>query len=109
MITEIHLLGAVAVVGLIAVAFFAGCLCGERRRERDFGVVVIDHWAEHTPRPKVSVGVTSKRGSQSVYTYEATEQGEACATLYGRGLAEILGVRLIDQREAPCVAPTEAP
>lgn len=95
MITVAIVVGAVA---LLAVAFFAGCMYADRCRERDLGVVVIDRWAQATQRPKVSVGVNSRRGSQSVYTYDATEQGEACASLYGKGLADILGVRLIDRR-----------
>jgi hypothetical protein len=109
MIAEIHVLGVLVVVALLAVAFFVGCMYADRRRDRELGVVTIERWGQATPRPKVSVSAQGRRGSQGVYTYDATEQGEACATLYGRGLAEILGVRLIDTREAPCDAPTEAP
>jgi hypothetical protein len=63
-------------------------------------LVTISRWGELTPRPQVSVCVQSERGSQSAYTFDANDQGEASATMYGRTLAHILGVRLIDQRSA---------
>jgi hypothetical protein len=97
-------LAVVALVAVFFVGYFIGCMRGYARKCRDLGVVTIEHWGQATPRPKVGVGVASRRGSQSVYTYDATEQGEACATLYGHGVAHILGVPLIDKREASCDA-----
>lgn len=58
-----------------------------------------------TPRPQVHVSVRSRHasgggGGQSIYSYDADDVGEAKATLYGKSLAEILGVPLIDERSA---------
>lgn len=66
-------------------------------------VVVIRHFGQRTPQPKVCVSVAGWRGSQTVYTFDANDQGEACATMYGRGLAEIMQRRLVDQRSAETV------
>lgn len=60
--------------------------------------VVISRSGQATERPQVHVSVASISGSQGVYTWDATDQGEACATMYGRGLAEIMKRRLIDTR-----------
>jgi hypothetical protein len=61
-------------------------------------VVTIKRWGQATSRPQVTVSVLSERGSQSVYTFDCTEQGEASATMHGRSLAHILGLKLVDQR-----------
>ncbi len=63
-------------------------------------VVVIERWAEATEHPQVGVSVQSRRGAQGVYSYDSNDIGEASATLYGKGLAEITGLRLIDKRTA---------
>src|SRR4051812_43879541 len=55
MIAEIHVLGVLVVVALLAVAFFVGCMYADRRRDRELGVVTIERWGQATPRPKVSV------------------------------------------------------
>jgi hypothetical protein len=60
--------------------------------------VVINRWGQRTPKPQVTVSVGSIRGSQSVYTFNSDDQGEASATMYGRSLAYILVIRLVDQR-----------
>lgn len=61
-------------------------------------VVVICHAGQATPRPQVHVSVEGINGLQGVYTWDADAQGEACATMYGKGLAEIMQRRLIDKR-----------
>lgn len=65
---------------------------------RNPAFVTISQWGQLTPRPQVTVSVLSERGSQSVYTYDSNDQGEASATMHGRRLAYILGVRLVDER-----------
>ena len=60
--------------------------------------VLISHFGQKTPRPQVQVSVASRHGCQGVYTWDADEQGNAKATMYGRGLAEITRRRLIDER-----------
>lgn len=61
-------------------------------------VVRICHSGQATPRPQVHVSACGRYGSQGVYSWDADEQGEACATMYGRGLAEIMQRRLVDER-----------
>lgn len=61
-------------------------------------VVEIARWGERTNRPQVGVSVVSRHGAQSVYTWDADDVGEAKATLYGKGLAEIIKRRLVDRR-----------
>jgi len=71
------------------------------RMRNPMGCVVITPWGQRTPRPQVSVGVASIRGAQTVYTYDANDQGNASATMHGRSLARILGCRLVDERDEP--------
>lgn len=66
-------------------------------------VVRISRSGQATARPQVHVSAVGRHGSQSVYTWDADEQGEACATMYGRSLAEIMQRRLVDERSAPTV------
>lgn len=61
--------------------------------------VRICHSGQLTPRPQVHVSVASIYGSQGVYTWHADDQGNAKATMYGKGLAEIMRRRLVDERE----------
>lgn len=61
--------------------------------------IIISRSGQRTPRPKVHVSVASINGSQGVYTWDANDQGEACATLYGEGLARIMQRRLVDERK----------
>lgn len=70
------------------------------RHRRRPPVIVISRSGQRTPRPQVHVSVQSLNGSQSVYTWDADSQGEACATLYGSGLAHITRFKLVDQRTA---------
>lgn len=60
--------------------------------------VTIDYGGTATDRPMVHVGAYGNGGSQGVYSWDANEQGNACASLYGRGLAEIFDVPLYDRR-----------
>jgi|MicForSoiPHH12_O_1018301.scaffolds.fasta_scaffold02206_2 hypothetical protein len=74
-----------------------------RERQRHFRrppVVLISHSGQLTPSPKVHVSVAGLNGTQGVYTWDANDQGEACATMYGQGLADIMRRRLVDQRDA---------
>lgn len=61
-------------------------------------LVLIEYSGQRTPSPKVHVSVAGLTGSQEVYTWDANEQGEACATLYGKGLADIVRRKLVDRR-----------
>lgn len=61
-------------------------------------VVSIAFSGQRTDRPQVHVSACGLNGAQTVYTWDATDQGNACATMYGRGLALILQRRLVDQR-----------
>jgi len=61
-------------------------------------VVRISRSGQLTPRPQVHVSVAGLSGSQTVYTWDADDQGEACATMYGRGLASIMRRKLVDER-----------
>lgn len=70
------------------------------RRFRRPPVVLICHFGQKTDRPQVQVSVAGPNGAQGVYTFDATDQGDALASLYGTGLAEILRIKLIDQRAA---------
>lgn len=49
-------------------------------------------------RPQVYVWVEGPHGVQDVYNWDADEQGEARASIYGHGLADIMQRRLIDNR-----------
>lgn len=60
--------------------------------------VEISHYAQATPRPRVSVSVVGPNGLQGVYDFSADEQGEASATMYGNSLARIVRRRLVDRR-----------
>ena len=66
---------------------------------RPKAVVTIDRWATSTDRPQITVGVSSRRGSTSIFTWDANDQGDACASLHGKDLAHILGIPLIDHRD----------
>lgn len=69
------------------------------RNLRNPPAVIISRSGQATSRPQVHVSVASViGGTQGVYTWDATDQGEACATMYGKGLAEIMQRRLIDER-----------
>lgn len=61
--------------------------------------VIICYAGEATERPQVHVSAAGNGGSQGVYTWDKNDQGEASATLYGTGLAQIFNVPLIDQRD----------
>ena len=61
-------------------------------------VVVISRSGQKTDSPKVHVSVASINGSQSVYTWEANDVGEASALMHGRGLANIIRRKLVDRR-----------
>lgn len=76
------------------------------RDKRNPPTVVICRSGQATLSPKVHVVVSSARGMQSVFTWNADDQGEACATLHGRSLAEIAGLRLIDERDGRSGAST---
>lgn len=69
------------------------------RRVRNPPIVEIWHAGQATPRPQVLVSVRGMYGSQTVYTWDANDQGEACATMYGKGLADIMQRRLVDRRD----------
>lgn len=62
--------------------------------------VTISYGGWLTPRPQVHVSVCSIRGSQGVYDFDADSVGDARATMYGKGLADIMQCRLIDERKA---------
>lgn len=62
--------------------------------------VVIDYSGQETQKPQVHVSVWGHNATQGVYTFDAGPQGDACAELYGRGLANIMGRRLVDNRPA---------
>lgn len=62
-------------------------------------LVVISYSGQATPRPQVHVSVVHHGSSQGVYTWDANEQGNAMATMYGRGLAETVCRQLVDTRE----------
>jgi hypothetical protein len=74
-------------------------------------VVEISHFGQKTDRPQVHVSVCGLYGSQGVYTFDANDQGEACATMYARGLADIMRRRLVDRRssESQTSADNETP
>lgn len=70
------------------------------RRLTNPPVVIIGKVAQATSKPKVCVHVSGLCGSQGVYIWADTEEGNARATLYGQGLARIMQRRLIDTRPA---------
>lgn len=69
------------------------------RRFRNPPAVIIEHYGQRTSRPRVHVSVWCVTGGQGVYTWDADDAGNAKATMYGHGLAEIMGRRLIDRRK----------
>jgi hypothetical protein len=72
---------------------------GWRWRKKHQPCVTIDYGGTATPNPMVHVGAFGHGGSQGVYSWKLDDQGNACASLYGRGLAEIFDVPLIDRRD----------
>lgn len=62
-------------------------------------IVVIRRSGQLTDKPKVNVSVARLYSSQGVYTWEDTPQGNACAEMYGKNLAEIVRASLVDQRK----------
>lgn len=64
-------------------------------------VVVISYSDRATDRRQVHVSVSGVRGSLVLFICDATPDGEACASLVGTGLAEIVRCRLVDQRGLP--------
>lgn len=63
--------------------------------------VVICYSGQLTARPQVHVSAVGYMHSQSVYTFDDNEQGNACARMYGKGLAEIFGCRLVIEERNP--------
>lgn len=74
------------------------------RKFRNPPVVLIERFGQRTSRPQVIVSVHGVGGSQTVYAWVDDVQGNACATMYGQGLADIMQRRLIDYRHSthPC-------
>jgi hypothetical protein len=70
------------------------------QRWRKHPYVLIDTSGRLTCRPQVHVSVCGNWMIQGVYTYDDTDQGNARAEMYGRGLAQAMGRRLIDNRPA---------
>lgn len=70
-----------------------------RWRKKFQPCVTIDYGGQATDRPMVHVGAYGNGGTQGVYSWPLDDQGNACASLYGRGLAEIFDVPLIDRRD----------
>lgn len=68
------------------------------RERRNPPTVRIDHFGMATTRPQANVAVWSRRGMQSVYTFDLSDAGDAKATMYGRDLARLLGIRVVDSR-----------
>lgn len=59
---------------------------------------------QKTAQPKVHVSAHGSvpgvfASSQTVYTFLANDSGNAQAEMYGKGLAQIFGVRLVDRRK----------
>lgn len=61
-------------------------------------ILTISVSGQMTERPQVHVSAVSSYGAQGLYTWDANEQGHACATMHGRSLSHILGLELADQR-----------
>lgn len=61
--------------------------------------IELSHSSQATESPMVNVSAISMGGRQSIYTWNADSQGEASAEMYGRSLAEILRLRLVDRRD----------
>lgn len=90
------------IVAVLAAAVF-GYLLGPLRqptppRPVPAGTIRISRSGWKTPSPQVHVSACSRRGAQSVYSWPADDVGEARATMYGKTLAEILGLPLVDER-----------
>lgn len=62
-------------------------------------VVIIQQVGQATEHPHVDVSVEGIHGVQGVYVWDDDTEGNAKATLYGKGLADIMQRRLIDRRE----------
>lgn len=71
------------------------------RNYRNPPVVVIRRYGQMTESPKVGVSVASTTGSQGVYDFDDNEIGNAKATMYGKGLAQVMQRRLVDDRNPP--------
>jgi hypothetical protein len=100
------------IVAVLAAAVF-GYLIGPLRqptppRPVPAGTIRINRSGWKTPSPQVHVSACSRRGAQSVYSWPADDVGEAKATMYGKTLAEILGLPLVDER-SPENAPDPQP
>lgn len=70
-------------------------------RQRPRAIVLVDHFAQLTPRPQVVVSIASRFGTSSVYAYPLDEVGEARAMLNAQTLAHILALPLVDHRPKP--------
>lgn len=68
-------------------------------------VVDIVQHGQLTPRPQVTVGLASRGGLISLYTYPDDDAGNAHASMNGQSVAHILGLHLNDRRAPP--QPTE--
>ncbi|MGH8236171.1 MAG: hypothetical protein ACREXP_04010 [Steroidobacteraceae bacterium] len=99
-----YVVGSVLMLAALALGNFIANSRADRKARtpsQKIGACVrIATYSELTPSPKVGVSVGSRNGAQSVYDYDATEQGHACATMYGKGLAHITGLPLVDERPA---------
>jgi len=69
-------------------------------RITDRPALIIECSGQLTDRPQVHVSAAHRFGAQGIYTWDADQKGHACATMYGQGLAKILGVPLFDRRKA---------
>lgn len=76
-------------------------------RFRQIPVVSVQHFGQLTSRPQVVVSVSGMFaqgngwGSQSVYTWLVSENGDALATYHAKGLAQIIGAHYVDERLSP--------
>lgn len=69
------------------------------RRLRSRPAIVIDYSGQRTSRPQVHVTAHGFMAVQGIYSWDADESGNAKATMYGQGLANIMRCRLVDQRQ----------
>ncbi len=71
-------------------------------RFRNVPVISVAYFGWLTGRPQVVVSASGRYpqgwGSQTVYAYLVHENGDACATMHGESLAQIIGARYVDER-----------
>lgn len=86
----------------MSIKGIAGVLRHRWRCFRHPPAVVISRSGQLTPRPQVHVSIHGMNGLHGIFTFDADGQGEASATMYGKSLAHVAQMRLVDERKTVC-------